>query len=202
VYDFDGGTRWEDVVDVLDVYGLRYWAYTTWSHREDAHKFRVVLGLDEAVPVADFAVLWGAVRDMMAWDVDRACSDPARLYYVPSCPMGSTPWQAWGDGAALEWRAYMDWAHARSIKTHTPMRPLEIAQRRNEDRATVMDEATRIAFLRCMDRLDPDVAYHSWIRFGAIAKELGLEQQWSTWCSRGQKYVPGEPEKKLRSFRR
>lgn len=86
VYDFDGGTEWGNVVDVLEAFGIRFWAYATWSHSEDRHKFRVVLGLDEAIPAADFRRVWSGFRAMMGWQVDEGCKDISRLYYVPSCP--------------------------------------------------------------------------------------------------------------------
>lgn len=202
VYDFDHSTRWEDVVDVLGVYGIRYWGHTTWSHSEEVHKFRVVLGIDEAIPAGQYRTVWLAVRDMLGWDVDEQCKDVSRLYYVPSCPAGAMPWQSWGDGDGIDWRAYADWYSQKQAAKPPQERILEIAKRRNMDSADNKAEATKLAFLRCLDQLDPDVAYHSWVRLGMVAKLIGMESEWSEWCQRGSKYRPGEPEKKLRSFQR
>ncbi len=201
-YDFDRGTKWEDVIDVLDVFGIRYWAYTTWSHSEEVHKFRVVLGVDEAIPAASYKAAWSAMRSMMQWDVDETCKDASRLFYVPSCSEGAKPWQAWGGDIAIDWRALIDWDEARKPPPTVEERVYRMAERRNLSEEAKREEATRRAFARALSLLDPDVGYHSWTPLGMIAKEIGMESEWVEWCKRGKKYIPGEPEKKLRSYRR
>lgn len=201
VYDIDDGTTWGDVVDVLEVWGARWWAYTTHSHTEDRHKFRVVLGVDEAIPAALHRQTWLAVRDLMGWGVDESCKDICRLYYLPSAPEGSPAWQAWGDGAGWDWRAIVD--AAESNRTPTPEgQVLHVAQRRQMEDMGRDEECRRKVLREMLDRIDPDTAYDRWIRLGMIAKALGMEPEWSAWCSRGTKYRPGEPERKVRSFRR
>lgn len=206
VYDFDGTATWESVVDVLTVFRYRFWAYTTFSHTEDTHKFRVVLGLDEAIPAAEYAEAWRAVRDAMGWTLDEQCKDLFRQFYVPSCPPGSSPWQAWGDGANIAWRRIVE--HDRETRPKpTPVQQAIQAARsyavqRQIDASEIGAEATRRAFADGLDSINPDAAYHDWIRLGAIAKEIGMESKWIEWCQRGTKYVAGEPERKLKSFRR
>ncbi len=106
VYDFDNGALWEDTTCIPLVAGMRYWAYTTHSHTPEHHKFRLVLAVDEAIPIDLYPVVWRGFARMIGWQVDQACKDPARLYYTPSCPLGSDPWQDWADGIGLPWR---DW---------------------------------------------------------------------------------------------
>lgn len=107
VYDFDNGTTWDDVNAVLSCYGLRFWMYTTHSHTVDHHKFRAVLGLDEAIPADLFPKVWKEYAKLLGWEVDENCKDLGRLYYVPSCPPGGVAWQDWGDGVAMDWRALL-----------------------------------------------------------------------------------------------
>ena len=200
VYDFDGGTEWGDVVDVLEAFGVRFWAYTTWSHTEDHHKFRVVLGLDEAIPAADFRRVWSGFRAMMGWQVDEGCKDISRLYYVPSCPSASpSPWQHWGGETCIDWRALLA-ADDAAPKAPQPMHV--VAMRKREEDQGKRATANRNAFRRCLDRYSADVMYPQWIAIGMIAKEEGWEDEFIAWCKTGAKYVPGEPERKLRSIKR
>lgn len=109
VYDIDKGQQWDEVASLLEVYGVRHWMYSTHSHTEEVHKFRVVLGLDEAIPAADFPRVWTLFAESVGWDVDQACRDCSRLFYVPSTPGNGAPaWQAWGDGCSVDWRAILD----------------------------------------------------------------------------------------------
>ena len=207
VYDIDHGATWHDVQTVLEIFGIRYWMYTTWSHSEEQHKFRVVLGIDEAIPAADYREVWQAVRDMMQWPVDESCKDVCRLMYVPSAPEGSTPWQAFAeDGTALDWRSAVEWW--RSVQTPAARTAVAIQDARamsariSMDSKQLMDEATQDTFVWMLNQIDPDVAYHYWTRIGMIAKDLGMENEWIRWCSNGAKYSAGEPQRKLASFRR
>lgn len=199
VYDFDGGMEWEDVVDPLEAFGIRFWAYTTWSHSEDRHKFRVVLGLDEAIPLANFRQVWTAFKGMMGWQVDEGCKDASRLYYVPSCPsLDPAPWQHWGGDTCIDWRSLL--AAERPKEMPIPMHV--VATRRRQEDHDKRRTANRNAFVRCLDEYDPDALYPQWIKIGMIAKEEGMVEEWIAWCKRGTKYVPGEPERKIRSMRR
>lgn len=201
VYDIDDGTKWDDIVDVLTIWGIRWWAYTTHSHTEEHHRFRVVLGIDEAIPASIHRTAWLAVKDYMGWRVDESCKDICRLYYIPSAREGAPAWQAWGDGHGCDWRSIID-----VIETRTSPDPvariLRVAERRQRELGERNIECTRKVMRDMLSMMDPDGSYHQWIYMGMIAKECGMEAEWIAWCKRGKKYRPGEPERKLRSFRR
>jgi hypothetical protein len=207
VYDFDSGAKWSDVIDVVDFAGWRYWAYTTWSHCDDAHKFRLVIAIDEAIPAGEYRAAWQALRAFMSWDVDEACKDLCRLYYVPSCRAGSTPWQAWStDGIGVDWRRVVEWWNSQAPKKTKVEAAISearaISERRQIDYQALRDDEARNSLRRILDQIPPDMVYGDWIRMGAIMKGLGMENEYIALCKRGEKYKAGEPERKLASFKR
>lgn len=73
------------------------WAHmghTTWSHAEDAPRWRVVLPLQVPVVAARWSRLWAwaCARDP---DHDASCSDAGRLYFSAWRPSSSSPATAW-----------------------------------------------------------------------------------------------------------
>ena len=89
VLDYDTGKPWRDASEV--------WAkwyhiiHSSWSHEDGHHKYRLILPLWEPVPGA----LWGRV---FAWakrrdpDIDAACKDPSRLFFMPAVRSDLWPW--------------------------------------------------------------------------------------------------------------
>lgn len=80
VLDYDDGTTIEAVLD-----RWLHWPcflHTSWSHTPDHHKARLIVPLEVHVPVEDWPLVWAWAygRDDR---IDRACSDPSRLYYLP-----------------------------------------------------------------------------------------------------------------------
>jgi hypothetical protein len=64
--------------------------HSTWSHRPDAPRFRVVVPLAQAVPAERWgaALAWAAERSVGA---DPACKDPSRIYFRPAIPFADAP---------------------------------------------------------------------------------------------------------------
>src|SRR5262245_52684254 len=58
--DFDDapGARLQALLAELTTRGLRFIAYTTWSHTAEAPKIRIVIALDAEVPTAQFRGFW------------------------------------------------------------------------------------------------------------------------------------------------
>ena len=89
VYDFDHAADPEAVIVALRPHDLLL--HTTFQHRPDAPRFRVILPLAKPLPVAAFprAWEWGAAKARAAGCApDPACKDPSRRYYWRSCPPG------------------------------------------------------------------------------------------------------------------
>ena len=113
VLDIDDGSDLVDVVDRLAEMGLACALHTTWSHRPDHHKARVVFPLSEDCPADRWLDTWRAAD---AWarswgaHIDKACKNPSRLYFQPALPSREwVPRAGWFVGQSfagqmLSWR--------------------------------------------------------------------------------------------------
>lgn len=83
--DYDGG---EDLATTIAKFAKYEGLYhTTRSHREDAHRFRVVLRLDRPVTPKEFAKLWRSFHKE-AGNIDEKPKDPSRFWYMPGVAAG------------------------------------------------------------------------------------------------------------------
>ena len=71
--------RWE---------GLERVGYTTWSHRSDAPRCRVVLPLTRPIAGDQWADLYRAILTDQGQGADPQCCDPSRAYYLPAIGAG------------------------------------------------------------------------------------------------------------------
>ena len=82
VLDYDDGTSITE--------GIRPWSdwplmvHTSWSHTPEHPRFRVVLVLDEPVPVDVWPKAWAWAHEHSGGHIDPACKDPSRLYVLPA----------------------------------------------------------------------------------------------------------------------
>lgn len=89
VLDYDDGTSIEDAE--------RTWApwahvvHTSWSHTVSAPRFRVVLPLAGPVDRADWPGVWTWAHARSP-NVDAACKDAGRIYFVPARRSQDAPW--------------------------------------------------------------------------------------------------------------
>ncbi len=87
VLDFDEGdpdsalSAWTGVLTVL---------HTTWSHSPELPRFRVIVPLARAVPLARWSEAW-TLAAKRAPGADPACKDPARLYFRPALANPDAP---------------------------------------------------------------------------------------------------------------
>lgn len=83
VYDIDEGSPFELHNMFSD---FRYYAHTTYSHKPDYPKWRLILPLKKPVPGADWRRAWKAGRELFqgrtGCEIDGVCSDASRLYYI------------------------------------------------------------------------------------------------------------------------
>lgn len=103
VLDCDGGIPLEQIRHLFD--GLAYVAHSSHSHTPAKPKHRVVVALSRPVSANEWPEFWRAV--VARFDKagpDRACADPARLYYLPSCPEDTAAhaWSTHQEGEALD----------------------------------------------------------------------------------------------------
>ena len=83
VFDVDDGTTFNHHYLFCD---YRYYAHTTHSHTEDHHKWRLVLPFKKPIKRENWRRAWQAGKNLFQHrtgsDIDGACKDPARMYYI------------------------------------------------------------------------------------------------------------------------
>jgi len=84
VLDFDCGKPLETILPALR--GFEMAIHSTHSHSESHPKFRIIIPLMRPVPGAKWKAFWRLWVPMYAPDCDKACKNPSRIYYLPSCP--------------------------------------------------------------------------------------------------------------------
>ena len=116
VLDVDDGANVNQMRATLAGLGFRAVLHTTWSHKPDHHKARVILPLAEECPRAEWLEVWQAAdrwaREVVGATIDPACKNPSRLYFLPALP--AIEWERYGalldfvgeeySGEVLSWR--------------------------------------------------------------------------------------------------
>ena len=90
VLDYDDGTAPDDAL--APWLGWPLVAASTWSHAVKAPRFRVVLALEEPVPVEAWDRAWRWAAERSVGEIDPACKDPARMYLLPAVPALDHPY--------------------------------------------------------------------------------------------------------------
>jgi len=98
VFDFDDGTPPRAAAAFRDWVHI---GHTSWSHTEEAPKWRLILPLEVSVPGEQWprawqrAInLWEELKPEGAGMPDLKCKDPSRIYYLPAWRAGQ-PRRAW-----------------------------------------------------------------------------------------------------------
>lgn len=86
VMDVDNGTPYEDLSPKLKDFAHLY--HTSYSHKPEHHKYRVILFLIKPIPAADWRQFWRRAQQYFGV-LDPATKDAARIYYLPSRPIGT-----------------------------------------------------------------------------------------------------------------
>jgi len=84
VLDIDDGIQIEEVIGFCEQLGVKSLVYTTASHRQDHHKFRVCIPLAEPVPYDEHVACWHAIN----YTFTGQASDTSKvgcesMFYVP-----------------------------------------------------------------------------------------------------------------------
>jgi hypothetical protein len=62
-----------------------YWlGHTTWSHKPQSPRWRVIIPLARPVPARQWTDVWQRARAALCPEADPACKDPSRAYWLPS----------------------------------------------------------------------------------------------------------------------
>ena len=88
--DFDSGkTTRKEIEKRLNPY--TYIAYTSYSHRPDHEKWRVVIPYSNPIESAQHSAVFEHFQNLFGGDVDPHCATASQLYYTPACPRDSGP---------------------------------------------------------------------------------------------------------------
>ena len=85
VLDYDDGTTIERAVETWGQWSLIL--HTSWSHRPEHHKFRVVLPLDQDLRKEEYPTAWRWAEEHCGHTVDRHCKDISRAWVLPACDL-------------------------------------------------------------------------------------------------------------------
>lgn len=136
VLDFDQGQPLDEIMQALKPLG--YWGHTTHSHTDEKPKFRVILPLSAPVPASEWREFWESFIEDTGLQVDKACKDPARVFYLPSYATG----KSWGDyfdfgeyGSSIDSEWYLMLARQRRNRPRAV--PTGILQRLNSGESRV-----------------------------------------------------------------
>jgi hypothetical protein len=158
VYDFDRGEPVQRVEALA--YGRTAIVHTSFSHKPEHPKLRVVLPLAAPCPAERWADVWGAASRWAAsaeLTVDAQTKDPGRIFFLPATPPNPDKRRAFyaasQEGELLTWR----WLLATYPAPVEPRRfaPVERALRRGlpgQDLTSIRaEQAGRIIAHRCRE---------------------------------------------------
>lgn len=110
-------------VDVIErmLSGYSYAIHSTYSHREDDYKFRVIVPLGEDIPAGEWGKVWDRWQALFAHlriKLDASCKDASRIYYLPSCAPGAQRFSTFGDGSYFDLGFMPEVDYSASVKAY------------------------------------------------------------------------------------
>ena len=122
VFDFDDGTTIDQAIEPWEQWPLI--VHTSWSHRPEHPRFRLVLVLDEPVPASAWPRAWRWAWERTGGHADAACKDPSRMYLLPAVPAPEAPWESrvhdpGGELLRIDWEGLPELA---DVKAPSPAR--------------------------------------------------------------------------------
>ena len=169
VLDFDGKSKEAVTLKKASsaLNGYSYVGYTTFSHSDEAPRYRILIPFYEAISPEDyrnrfFPVLKDYLKQKLNSSLDElddGCPIPSKIYDIPCVREGSTPESIIRNGGFLHPELFITKHHARQALLNIPA----------------------------------DCGYHEWIKVGmALHAGLGISegfQIWDEWSQTGSKYA-------------
>jgi hypothetical protein len=193
VYDFDpkSNANYGEIVDVLCLFGLRWWAHSTYSHTEDVAAFRLILPVETAIPADKYKIAWQRVAKIYGLEGgDSSACSISRMYYGPSCAPSAPRFSEQGLGMCVPWDAILDGWRSEQPKPTSVKTNIRIY---DTDNADVDRLAMMITLKNITDNVSPDTTMQQWLRaIFAAAEALGTEgiNHVEAWSKQGSKYDP------------
>jgi len=89
VADIDHGPAFDDGLALFAPYPR--FGYTTWSHTEQDHRFRVAVLLQSGVPPEHWGRCWDWAQNRAGGCLDPSCRGVGRIYYLPALARPDSP---------------------------------------------------------------------------------------------------------------
>lgn len=217
VYDIDNGTPLDALAQKLK--GTSAWIYSTHSHMQAKNqqpqlpRFRVIFPLAKpwrayaydsiSTAQADWKHRYTAVAAHFGIEIDMACSDLSRLFFLPRHAEGAPFVTHIMEGVPLDIMA--DEYAPSSLQKRTIRKAVYIA---HESTPSAKMPLKTIAELKktvdALARIDPDQHYDDWLKIGmALKNEFGAHGFgiWVIWSSSGQKFNASVIQQKWESFK-
>ncbi len=180
VIDSDSGLPPKEALKRLD--GYEYFIYSTHSDTPEQPRYRIVLPLQTPVLAADWKLFYAAAVARFGVDlIDTQCSDVARLYYLPSCPVEEKfrCWDAYRPGQLLDPVPLIASEQARQQAARTvSISPLSANDTLNDDLTAHLERPPLADIESALTYLDPDEDYDLWLRIGwGIAHGTGQSDE-------------------------
>ena len=87
VLDVDDGTPYETLLERFS--GFSYLAHSSFSHKSEHHKYRVIVPLAEPVHASEWDSVWARFNQFAGGKNDASVKDASRLYFMPGHPAGT-----------------------------------------------------------------------------------------------------------------
>ncbi len=192
--DFDSGkTTEEDIRRQLR--GYAYLAYTSYSHRVELQKWRVLVPYREPITKDQHAGVFRYFQDLFQGDVDPACATPCQFWYTPACPPDATSlFRSFAADGDLFAPAAI---HEDPAPVRGPAPDIEAA-------ADSADHSDRLQRLEAALRFIPSDDRKTWVNFGiAIKHDLGDSglAPWLAWSRKSEKFDVDDALKTWGSFK-
>ena len=190
VFDFDDGQ--DPCAAYAHFQGYQALAHTSWSHTPERPKFRLILPLAAPIPGSLWSRVW---KRLQCAGADSACSDPSRLFFLPSIRHESWPFESWTfDGQLLDLTEV-----AEEVAREKPP-----PWKRAQARATLSSRQLKGAQRRVL-QTDPNARRKVGERIGGTHVAPGLPEEAyrhipCPQCGRADVYFFVDPERMTRAY--
>lgn len=211
-FDFDDADLKTDLKRVIEL-GFAGFIYTSYSHTDQNHRFRLGFPLKEPIPTKYFRILWDKVFDILKREVgiegnklllniDTTCFNPSRLWYLPAKQSVTSSYYSevfQGEGfTLLDWKLFIeqeindfelkqaDLLSNFQANSGSEVVELSSPEEKNKKNVSLSSFTSKTGFLGT-DK--PDISGYRWpSMYRALAEKAGdqslADVSWCFFCAR------------------
>jgi len=211
-FDFDDADLKTDLKQVIEL-GFAGFIYTSYSHTDKNHRFRLGFPLKEPIPTKYFRLLWDKVFNILKREVgiegnktllniDTNCFNPSRLWYLPAKQSVTSSYYSevfQGEGfKLLDWKLFIeqeitdfelkqtDFLSQIQINSGSEVVESSAPEEKNKKNVSLSSFTSKMGFLGT-DK--PDISGYRWpSMYRALAEKAGdqslADVSWCFFCAR------------------